>query len=266
LSDYLAGAREYIDLISDYAQDGLEIPEGSLAFSIRANWKLLYENSGDVYHGAPMHRRFFSEFQDMDLGALMNRWMNSPAFSLGNGHSVIMSPNGVNPVDKTANKELSDKLRWLQARYGEHRGNQVFGGVGLLTIFPNLVFVDGQKALRTYYPNGTRGIDVSEWKLMPCEDGSALRQKRLESTQSALGPAGFVTPDDMEAMEECQRTFEGGATEWCVLSRGMKREVPNVLDEIHIRSFYRRWTELMGPQAETVRRNSITRYDDHDDC
>ena len=58
LTDYLAGATEYLDLVADQSEVGMKIVEGTQAYSIRANWKLLVENSYDGYHGLPTHQRY----------------------------------------------------------------------------------------------------------------------------------------------------------------------------------------------------------------
>ena len=60
LYDYLAGAREYLDLVADQSELGMKIVAGQQSYSARANWKLLVENSYDGYHGLPTHQRYFS--------------------------------------------------------------------------------------------------------------------------------------------------------------------------------------------------------------
>src|SRR5713101_7649282 len=44
LRDYLAGATEFLDLVCDQSEVGMEVVRGSQLYSIRANWKLLVEN------------------------------------------------------------------------------------------------------------------------------------------------------------------------------------------------------------------------------
>ena len=58
LEEYLADAREYLDLVVDQAEAGMEITGGTQRYGIRANWKLLCENSIDGYHGAITHARY----------------------------------------------------------------------------------------------------------------------------------------------------------------------------------------------------------------
>src|SRR6516162_1450435 len=47
---YLGNAREYLDLMLEFGGEEVEIVPGSQAYSMKANWKLLVENSMDGYH------------------------------------------------------------------------------------------------------------------------------------------------------------------------------------------------------------------------
>jgi p-cumate 2,3-dioxygenase subunit alpha len=56
LDTYLAGAKEYLDLVTEQSPSGrLEIITGTQEYDIRANWKLLVENSVDDYHLPATH-------------------------------------------------------------------------------------------------------------------------------------------------------------------------------------------------------------------
>ncbi len=56
LSDYLAGAKEYIDNIVDQSEIAMEIVPGGQNFQVDANWKLWHENGMDPFH---VHQRPF---------------------------------------------------------------------------------------------------------------------------------------------------------------------------------------------------------------
>ena len=92
LYDYLAGAREYLDLVADQSELGMKIVSGQQAYSARANWKLLVENSYDGYHGLPTHQRYFSFLSDIGVD-LKGRDVAAPSYQkavdLGNGHAVV---------------------------------------------------------------------------------------------------------------------------------------------------------------------------------
>ena len=56
LKTYLAGTKAYIDLVIDQSPSGrMEIIAGVQEYDIKANWKLLVENSIDDYHLVATH-------------------------------------------------------------------------------------------------------------------------------------------------------------------------------------------------------------------
>src|SRR3984893_6206608 len=64
LYDYLARAREYLDLVAAQSEVGMKIVAGQQSYSARANWKLLVEIGIDGYHALPLHQRYFGFLND----------------------------------------------------------------------------------------------------------------------------------------------------------------------------------------------------------
>lgn len=115
-----------------------------------------------------------------------------------------------------------------------------------MLIYPNLVVNDIMAVtVRTFMPSAPNRMDVTAWEMAPRGELPQLRQRRLDSFLTFLGPAGFATPDDLEALESCQQGFDSGGVEWNDISRGMTR-VPEGNDEAQMRVFWRRWAEQMG--------------------
>ena len=88
LEQYLGNAKEYLDIICDQTDSGMSIVAGSQEYSIRANWKLLTENSIDGYHAMTTHASYFD--------ILMNTTDNMSSgtgggfgYDLGGGHAVL---------------------------------------------------------------------------------------------------------------------------------------------------------------------------------
>src|SRR5439155_1627270 len=73
LPSYLGNAREYLDLMLEFGGEECEIVPGSQAYSMKANWKLLIENSIDGYHALPTHQRYFSQYL-ADIGMDPGSW------------------------------------------------------------------------------------------------------------------------------------------------------------------------------------------------
>ncbi|MBI3757834.1 MAG: Rieske 2Fe-2S domain-containing protein [Deltaproteobacteria bacterium] len=255
LVDYLAGAKEYIDLVCDQSAVGMEIVHGSQLYSIRANWKLLVENSIDGYHGLPTHQRYMSflaEIGGMDLSTVTR--LRGAAKSLGNGHSVIeYEPPWGRLVAKWApyfGEEKKVHLAAIQQRLEEQHGKEWAYRVAQtsrnLQIFPNLIINDIMAVtVRTYYPVAPDYMEVSAWALAPQEETPEDRSLRLDNFLTFLGPGGFATPDDVEMLESCQKGFANREVMWSDISRGMNRAEPVTTDELQIRAFWRRWHELI---------------------
>jgi p-cumate 2,3-dioxygenase alpha subunit len=256
LPTYLAGAKEYIDLVVDGCGGSVEIVKGTNEYSFDANWKLLVENSADGYHAASTHDTYFKYL--VSLGTDMQGGVVGQALKLGNGHAVIeySSPWG-RPVAKweplfgeDARVEIDRIRAELAERYGEERAHKMAEVNRNLIIYPNLIINDIMAVtVRTMFSPAPNRVDVTAWELAPTDEPASLRERRLDSFLTFLGPGGFATPDDIEALESCQQGFEGGGVEWNDISRGMGRGAM-ANDEEQMREFWRRWQQQMGTSAD----------------
>jgi p-cumate 2,3-dioxygenase alpha subunit len=250
LVDYLAGAAEYLDLVVDATGDA-EIIRGTNEYAIDANWKLLAENSIDGYHAVPTHDTYFKYL--VSLGTDLSGGVAGTAKALGNGHAVLeyAAPWG-RPVAKWEplfGEDSRDEIARLRAqlvdRYGEARATRMADTNRNMLIYPNLVINDIMAiTVRTFVPTSADRMEVTAWEMAPRDELPQLRQRRLDSFLTFLGPGGFATPDDIEALESCQQGFHSGGLEWNDISRGMARE-PLANDEEQMRAFWRRWNEQM---------------------
>jgi len=262
LGDYLAGAKEYLDLICDQSESGMKISEGVQAYSIRANWKLLVENSIDGYHALPTHQRYFSFLADtgVDLRGGFEAPSNK-ALDLGNGHAAIefLSPFGrpiarwVPSFGELSKARIEEKHRRVEERFGPERAFRMTQTSRNLLIFPNLIINDIMAiTVRAFFPISPDYMEVNAWNLAPADETVEDSELRLDNFLTFLGPGGFATPDDVEMMESCQRGFANHEVMWSDISRGMLREHPAISDELQIRTFWRRWHELL--KAPRLRR------------
>lgn len=93
LVSYLAGAKEYLDLVLDQSEQGWRVVPGIQKYSVRANWKMFSINSLDSYHVEPLHVTFFKYTQCKGPGDPPPPLRNFPgtrgrSLALGNGHGV----------------------------------------------------------------------------------------------------------------------------------------------------------------------------------
>ena len=262
LVTYLGPVREYLDLTLDFSDAEDEILQGTQAFSMRANWKLLIENSIDPYHLRSTHRRYFQQFLP-DMGIDSSKWANwdtGIGIALDGGHSLFECPILPTPLSESARAELEALRARLTAKFGAERTRLITDYMRNIFIFPNLILISIWRSVRTFYPVAPDYIEITEWGLMPRNESLELRQRRIGSFMSFLGPAGFGTPDDVAGLEGCQRGYatmrEHG---WSDLSRHMLSEVPPGSGELQQRSFWRRWRALAS--GETGATNCTDRMD-----
>jgi p-cumate 2,3-dioxygenase subunit alpha len=254
LITYLAGAREYLDLVCDQSEVGMEIVSGTQLYSMRANWKLLVENSMDGYHAPVTHQRYFDFLLESGVQARGLR-RTGLGKSLGNGHAVIESspPPGGRPIaswtpwfGEAKKAEVEAVQRQFEARFGVERAYKITQTSRNLLIFPNLIINDIMAiTVRTFFPRTPDYMDITAWALAPQEESPEYRALRLDNFLTFLGPGGFATPDDVEMLEACQRGFANREVAWSDISRGMKRAQPLNNDELQMRAFWRKWHELM---------------------
>lgn len=253
LEEYLAGAKEYLDIVADHSEVGMEVVGGTQEYSMRANWKLLAENSVDGYHGVPTHKTYFDYVQSLG-GQLTKEDLTGVGRDLGNGHGVIeYKAPWARPVAKwvpawgeKGKKDMDAILERLEKRFGQERAHRIAEINRNLIIFPNLIINDIMSiTIRTFYPVSPNYMEVYAWCLAPKEENDDFRERRINNFLEFLGPGGFATPDDVEALELCQQGYMNNKeVEWNDISKGMNRD-PQPTDEIQMRSFWLKWNELM---------------------
>jgi p-cumate 2,3-dioxygenase alpha subunit len=264
LVEYLAGATEYLDLVADQSAVGMKIVEGTQSYSIRANWKLLVENSYDGYHGLPTHQRYMQWLAESGSAFKGLDGRSSKVVDLGNGHAVIEydSPWG-RPIARWVPSFGEERKPHFEAirrkfddRFGAEHSRRICETSRNLGIFPNLVINDIMSiTVRTFFPSAPDYMEVNAWAMAPVDESAEDSALRLDNFLTFLGPGGFATPDDVEMLESCQRGFIYREVGWSDISRGMHREIPRTDDELQMRAFWRRWNDLItAPKIRSARR------------
>ena len=160
LRSYLAGAREYLDFIADQSEVGMKVSNGHYQFSIRANWKLMAENSTDIYHLVPVHRTYFEYLSDLTRDTLGEEAQMGGTEQLGarsgpdpgqrtrGGNNPVtwlaeLSPAGTPSWVKTPKEEITRIRKRLFERFGEERAQVKWPTIiASSLIYPNLVIND----------------------------------------------------------------------------------------------------------------------------
>jgi len=260
LVDFLEGAAEILDLVADHSPNGMEIVGGAQEYSIRANWKLLVENSFDGYHAAETHETYFAYLMkaigEGEVTAALDDLENaSRGLDLGGGHGMVegRAPWG-RPIGRAipawgeeGKAEIDAITKELVERVGPERAARIANRDRNLGIFPNLVMNDIMAiTVRTFYPEAPDLMNVTSWALAPVGETREARKRRLDNFLEFLGPGGFATPDDVEALESAQRGYAASQfAPWNDISRGMLKDQPASDDEEQMRTFWREWNRRM---------------------
>ena len=236
LASYLAGAKDYIDLVIDQSPSGrMEIISGVQEYDIKANWKLLVENSVDDYHLVTTHSTWLNYMRNsgVNITPAKGHMLPTKGFGkdLGNGHLTTDNPNyrgrpvakWISVYGEEAKADIDAIRKELVERLGEARAARVADTNRNLCIFPNLVINDGSSVtVRNFFPVAPGHMKVIAWALGPIEETEAQRARRLHAFLTFYGPGGFATPDDIAALELAQQGFAAWReVPWSDLSRGM---------------------------------------------
>lgn len=261
LQEYLGEARTYLDLVADQDEDLAVVP-GSHRYVTFANWKLLTMNSSDGYHVATTHATYLKYLRD--IGADRARHPGK-RYVLGSGHSAAEFDGGwARPIARWApywpgqtRSYLTQKRTELVNQHGAERGRLMADLDRNLLIYPNLAVNDHAAILiRTWEPVSVDSIRVTAWTLAPRNEPPEIKKLRLQGYLTFFGPAGFATPDDIEALEAAQDGFKNGKSNWYDVSKGCIAESTHRArssndDEDQGRGFWRRWAQDMGVLNET---------------
>ena len=160
LVTYLAGAREYLDLIVDSGDGEMEIVRGTNEYCISANWKLLCENSIDGYHAAAVHDTYFKYL--INLGtrppgrgrrARRTTWATGTRCWSTPRRGAVRSPSGSRSSARTRRDEIAALRADLVTKHGEERAHRMAETNRNMLIYPNLVVNDIMAVtVRTFMP------------------------------------------------------------------------------------------------------------------
>jgi p-cumate 2,3-dioxygenase alpha subunit len=259
LDEYLGAAGDRIDMISEHSAVGLEVIGGMQEYYIKANYKLMCENSYDGYHLEATHGSYL-EYQFSMLKGLEFQQPEGHGRGLSNGHGCFeLKIQTGRPIaqwlpvwGEKARVDIEERRAELVGRVGEERGGMIAEVNRNMVIFPNTVMNDQQTILiRSFIPISVNELVVRAWPLGPVDESPELRRVRLEGALSFLGPGGFATPDDVEMLELCQRGYEMGGIEYNDISKGFQPGEDSLNgqshynNELQMRAYYTQYDRVM---------------------
>jgi len=262
LVEYLSPVRDLIDLTVDSAEvmGGWHVLAGSSLYRFKANWKLMIENSIDNYHFDPLHETYKQYIGDTNkrLGGNLRtdavEQRTGFAYPKGHGGFAMWPSRAARALALAGQSWSDDEVAAIEQirtdvfeRFGKERGLLMCEQTRSILIFPNLLFQDSGTGFRcrVIEPVTEKLTEIRQWEFAPRTESPLLRKRRLDGARAFLGPGGFATPDDVEAVESCQAGFRANEIQWSDISRGTSSATPKDTDEEQIRNFWREWQSYL---------------------
>ncbi len=157
---------------------------GSHEYSVKANWKLLVENSVDGYHAVSAHQRYFEMVMASGVEIDSAKLSQSVGLDLGNGHAVVAGGPDTGglfgrPLSVEGNAERESRFEEFRAKYGDEWVDRMSGSRNLVIFPPNLVIID--LVMASWSARLTHSHPTI-WKSRP---GSSSRRRRATNSSAS---------------------------------------------------------------------------------
>jgi phenylpropionate dioxygenase-like ring-hydroxylating dioxygenase large terminal subunit len=259
LDEHLGQVKDYIDLFMDVSPTGeVELRTGTQKLKYRGNWKFLPENSleGD-YHGPFIHRIAFelhSRRSGLDMSSLYENQIPDVIRALPGGH-MVEDYRGATmaPPKRPPSPARQAYVAMMEARYGAAKARELLGTIPpLVYVFPNLIYI--MTHVRRVQPVSVDETHVYYQPMLLKGAPPDINEARLREHEFGFGPAGLISPDDIEIIERNQRGLRAQGNDWQFIGRGLDRDtvLPDggasgyTMDECHLRGMWRHYGRLMN--------------------
>lgn len=221
------------------------------------NWKFYNDNLRDPNHGGLLHM-FHATFGLYRLSQVGGARMDAR-------HRHNITYNQLGSDDAAARKDYQETSKVYQEGY-KLQDMRMLRNVTefpdavtlvVMSVFPNVVFQQISNSLCTRQIR-TFGVDDMElyWTYFGyADDDEEMRHHRLLQS-NLVGPGGYISMEDGEAVEFMQRATQRAADRHARVEIGGKGAIEDqrsLVTEVPIRGFYSYYCALMGFEAEAAR-------------
>lgn len=217
---------------------------------VRGNWKLYLENLRDTYHASLLHEFMvtFGIDRATQKGGVMMDERHRHNFT----YAHAGSDSDEEAVKQYGQHQLkADALRLQDARllrFTPELGDDL--GLAIPSVFPNCAFqqISNSLAVRQVRPRGVDAFELFWTHYGFAADDEEMTQHRLRQS-NLVGPAGFVSMEDGEAIEIAHRASVAEPEAATVIEMGGRGPIHDCdyrVTDIPLRGFWSYWAELMG--------------------
>jgi anthranilate 1,2-dioxygenase large subunit len=222
---------------------------------IQGNWKLYAENLRDTYHASLLHEFFVT--YGVDRATQKGGVKMDERHRHNMNHAFAATDTQAEAAAAYAGQSgvRLDRMRLRDSKLLRY-SSEFADGMNLAapTFFPNalLIQINNSLATRQIRPKGVDAHEVFQTLFGYADDDEAMTRHRLISA-NLVGPAGFVSMEDGEAIEVIQKSTRSAAAGECAViemgGRGPVHDLAHRVTETPVRGFWSYWAELMGLEA-----------------
>lgn len=261
LEDFLGDYRFYLDVILDNDAGGTEFIDGCIKSRLKCNWKFPAENFiGDAYHAGWTHVSAAMVLFGQNVELRKDKSYHANAQGHGTEFGLDLYGNAMT-LDEP---EIVEYLKENEAKFAERLGKlraRMVGSMSSATVFPNMSYLCGHNAWRSWVPKGPHEIELHTWIIVNKDVPESLKQKYRVGIMKTFSPSGILEMDDGENWEYCTQSNQGVVTRRQKLHYGMGLDSdidhPELQGNVHLnqindanqRAFYHRWAEFMSAES-----------------
>jgi anthranilate 1,2-dioxygenase large subunit len=220
---------------------------------IRGNWKGFAENTRDNYHASLLHD-FFRTFgldRPTQIGGATMDGRHRHCVTWGRAESSHDAAKAAYEGAQVASAGIKLSEQSL-VDFLPDRNDDI--NIAIMSLFPNCVIaqISNSMATRQIRPRGVGEFEVFQTVIGYADDSEEMTKHRLRQA-NLVGPAGFVSMEDGEAIEIVQRATKAAPDASQVLELGGKGEISDRdyrVNDVPVRGFWSYYAELLGIEPE----------------
>lgn len=227
--------------------------------TIRGNWKLYNENLRDTYHASLLHEFFVTYGLDRATQRGGVRMDERHRHNMNYAYAATDTQEEARAAYQGTAGVALDKLK-LEDPALLHYFPEYADGMNLAApcFFPNvlLIQINNSLATRQIRPKGKDAFEIFQTVFGYADDSAEMTRHRLRQS-NLIGPAGYVSMEDGEAIEIVHRATSPAVDGAAVVEMGGRGPIgdrEHRVTDVPIRGFWSYWAELMGVEPpEAVR-------------
>ena len=216
---------------------------------IHGNWKLYAENTRDPYHASLLHlfHTTFGLYRSSQTGECLmdDAHRHSLLYAKASTSNTALEREVFKDVRSyDENFKLADPSV-LQGRPDFEDGITLV----IMALFPNLVVqqIANTLAVRQSVTDGVDGFELVWTHFGYVDDDEEMRNIRIKQS-NLIGPAGYVSMEDGEAVEIVQKAVrrDRGAGSYIAMGGGVAEDADHLVTESAIIGFWQHYKSMLG--------------------